>query len=419
MADDLASILAEMKAVGLHQPPQPRQATSWQDLAGFAGPNLGFLGYSPGGAAGPGNLPPLQNPPIPTPAQMGFRPPAVPSTGGAMPNPAERADIRESANAAAGLGDVGSLFVGGPVGRGLNYGLSLMDLLGSPAQAGEPDPRVGRIQRLNAEIAQHRKTLEGFATKNFQSTAARQNASKPYLDAIAKAQDEASRLQGQMDDEFKQANDLRIAEERGAAWRNTSTARAYPPVEYASTALGGLGSAYLALRGARGPVRQFNERLRSLVAGQRAAIDRANDATLPAAVRNQARRTAQAAEADYQAAVAGQPRLSLGDRGLAFLGSGAGTDVGLMLPTFADYAYSFQDPTGPLHSESASQMNPLENPGRFGVGFLGGGMAGVLGQEIGERFPGVQVPPGYGAETAGLPARYASPRKPSAPRRRK
>jgi hypothetical protein len=419
MADDLASILAELQAVGLHQPPQPRMATSWQDLAGFAGSNTGMLGYSPGGAAGPGNLPSLQNPPIPMPAQMGFRPPAMPATGGAMPNPAEAADIRSSANAAAGLGDVGSLFVGGPVGRGLNYGLGLMDLLGGQAQAGERDPRAVRIDRLNASVAENQKKLQSFATQNFRSTKARSDATQPLLDAIKSDQAEAARLQGQLDDEFKQANDLRIAEERGAAWRNTPTARAYPPVEYASTALGGLGSAYLAFRGARGPVRQFNERLRSIVARQKAAIDQANDATLSAAVRNQARRTAQAAEADYQAAVAGQPRLSLGDRGLAFLGSGAGTDVGLMAPTFADYAYSFQDPMGPLHSESASQMNPLENPGRFGAGFLGGGMAGVLGQEIGERFPGVQIPPGYGAETAGLPARYASPRKPAAPRRRK
>ncbi|HEY1243349.1 MAG TPA: GlyGly-CTERM sorting domain-containing protein [Hyphomicrobiaceae bacterium] len=53
MSPDLAQLLAEMKAAGLHQPPQPRMATSWQDLAGFAGPNLGFLGYSPGGGGQP------------------------------------------------------------------------------------------------------------------------------------------------------------------------------------------------------------------------------------------------------------------------------------------------------------------------------------------------------------------------------
>jgi hypothetical protein len=51
MSPDLAQLLAEMRSVGLHEAPQPRMATSWQDLAGFAGPNLGLLGYSPGGAA--------------------------------------------------------------------------------------------------------------------------------------------------------------------------------------------------------------------------------------------------------------------------------------------------------------------------------------------------------------------------------
>jgi hypothetical protein len=101
--------------------------------------------------------------------------------------------------------------------------------------------------------------------------------------------------------------------------------------------------------------------------------------------------------------------------------TGAGMDVGLTALPFADYVYSSTTPdAGQLRSYSIGLMNPAENPGRFGAGFLGGGMLGLLGQEIGERYRGgVQIPPGLGPETEGLPARYQNPRKPSSPRRRK
>jgi hypothetical protein len=226
---------------------------------------------------------------------------------------------------------------------------------------------------------------------------------------------ERTRLQDAIDAEESQRRLQEEAAARGAAWRNTPTATAYPAIQYGTTAAGGLGSAYLAFRGARIPIRQFNERIASTVERQRIAIGRANDTTLSAAERNQARRTAQAAQAEYDAMVAAQPHLRLRDRLLTGGLAGAGTDIGLSLPTFGDYAYSFQDPEGSLHQYSANQ---LLDPGRLGVGFLGGGFAGMLGQEIGERFPGVRIPPSHAAETTGLPGRYQSPRKPAARRRR-
>jgi hypothetical protein len=324
-------------------------------------------------------------------------------------------------------GRAGEAFAAGEPMRGTGEALMALPsrmgaILGFPlsqAEAQTPDPRQARITKLDRDIAGHRKTLEDLGRQNFRSTQARQNASKPYLDAIGSAQAERDRLQGQLDTEFKALTDQRLAEERGAAWRNTPTATAYPGVQYGSAGLGALGSAYLAFRGARAPVVQFNQRLQSVVDRQRAAIDKANDKTLTAAERNQARRTAEAAQREYGDMVANQPHLTLGNRLTTGALSGAATDLGMMAPTVADYIYSFQDPEGALHGYSAGQLNPLENPGRFGVGAVTGGFAGMLGQEIGERFPGIRVPPSYAAETAGLPSRYQSPRKPSAPRKRK
>jgi hypothetical protein len=347
---------------------------------------------------------------------MGFRPPAVPSTGGAMPNPGEAADIRSSANAAAGLGDVGSLFVGGPVGRGLNYGLSLMDLLGGQAQAGERDPRAVRIDRLNASVAENQKKLQSFATQNFRSTKARSDASQPILDAIKSDQAEAARLQGQMDDEFKAANDLRIAEERGAAWRNTPLAKKYPELQYGTSAAGGLAGMLAGFALGRRPVAAYNRTAQNLDRQWRAALDTANDASLAPAVRNQARRTAE--QIMEKAGNLQQPHLGLkGLAGGALVGGGL-TDLGMMLPTISDYASSFSDPEGTLHGFSAEQ---LLDPHRYAAGATIGGTVGTVAQKLGDLFTPRADAPDYTAETQALPKRYAAPRKsaPRAPRARR
>lgn len=178
---------------------------------------------TPGGAAALGNLPSLQNPPIPTPAQMGFRPPAIPmAVGGAMPNPAERADIRESANAAAGLGDVGSLFVGGPVFRAAERGAGLLAGLASrypaisipaagataltvaPGQAEAPDP----LQQTRDQVVKLRKNQEDLtAERDRLTTNSRRfeklDRSKP--EEIKKAQ------------EFLQTQGLYLRDDKGRA----------------------------------------------------------------------------------------------------------------------------------------------------------------------------------------------------------
>jgi hypothetical protein len=413
---DLAQLLAEMKAAGLHEAPQPRMATSWQDLAGFAGPNTGMLGYSPGGAAGPGNLPSLQNPPIPTPAQMGFRPPAMPSTGGAMPNPAERADIRESANAAAGLGDVGSLFVGGPVGRGLNYGLGLMDILGGQAQAGEPDPRVGRITRLNADIKNREATLKSYATKNFPSTVARNAANKVELDAIGSARAEVERLQGALDQEAADAADRERAAQAAAKWADTPFAKRYPGAPAGLAGLGAIGSLAFPIMRGRRAVTAFERDAQSISQRVKEAAERANDTSLPAKVRTQTANEARQLQDQYDTLRGAGP--ATGGHARAFFEGAVPFEIGLAAPSIIDYLNS--TPGSELRSYTLHSNSPVENPGevsaRYGLGLGFGGALGELGHILGDRLanPGTD----YGAEVRALNKRYSEPRA-KAPRARR
>jgi hypothetical protein len=51
--------------------------------------------------------------------------------------------------------------------------------------------------------------------------------------------------------------------------------------------------------------------------------------------------------------------ITLGDQARSGLTGGAMLDLGLVAPDFADYVYSFNEPTGSLHSSSGSAVNPL------------------------------------------------------------
>jgi hypothetical protein len=321
-------------------------------------------------------------------------------------------------------GRAGEAFAAGEPMRGTGEALMALPsrmgaILGFPlsqAEAQTPDPRQARITKLDRDIAGHRKTLEDLGRQNFRSTQARQNASKPYLDAIGSAQAERDRLQGQLDAEFKALTDQRLAEERGAAWRNTPFARKYPGTPEAMAGVGAtIGTAIPFMR-ARGATSGWNQRLQGISARWKSALDQANDTALPAAQRNQARRTAQAAEAEFNQALGEQPHMSrLGAAGIG----AAATDFSLALPTGIDYLASRADPQGELAQYTTHSLDP-RNPelyGRLGLGLIGGGALGEIGNELGSF--GARPPGGYSAETAGLPARYQPPRKPSAPRKRK
>jgi hypothetical protein len=220
-----------------------------------------------------------------------------------------------------------------------------------------------------------------------------------------------------MDDEFKAAKDREAAESVQAQWRNTPLAKKYPELQQGSSTAGGVAGFLAGMLMGRRPVTRYNQAAQRVSDRWKAAIDTANDASLPAATRNQARRTAQAAAQEF--ADLHEPRLGVLNRIPAGVMGAGLTDLGMMLPTAVDYASSFSDPEGTLHDFSADQLNPWMNPGRYAVGATLGGTAGVVGQELGDLFTGRRDVPTYEAETTGLPARYSSPRKPSAPRVRK
>jgi hypothetical protein len=356
------------------------------------------LGLSPGGAASPQNLPGMQNPPIPTPAQMGFRPPAVPSTGGAMPNPAEAADIRQSANAAAGLADVGSLFVGGPVGRGLNYGLSLMDLLGGQAQAGELDPRMDRIGRLQADISRREKTIQGYGNRQFPSAKARADAVKVESDGIAAARAEQQRLQDSLDAEAAAARQREAAEQAGAKWRDTPLQKRYP--ELLPTTVGAGTALGLAVGGGYGlsKVLNYNRRINDINARWGDAVSRFQNTRLALDKRNAALTEARSLQNEYRQLVdEGAGFSSWTPAGTAF----AGAEIGAGGVNAANYALG-------VPGSTEAFADPMTYGRIVGLGLPAAATGKLVGYGI-NAFEG--HPTGYNAATDAAPQRFRAPRR--------
>src|SRR5688572_19452340 len=79
------------------------------------------------------------------------------------------------------------------------------------------DPRVSEIDTLNKDIARRERILEGYATRKFESKTARQEASKPHLDAIEAARARTTLLQGQLDAETGTARTAQ--REASKTWR--------------------------------------------------------------------------------------------------------------------------------------------------------------------------------------------------------
>jgi hypothetical protein len=322
-------------------------------------------------------------------------------------------------------GRAGEALARGEMGQGAREALfalpsraaAIGGMLMPGAEAQAPDPRVRRIQDLNREVVGYRQKLEEMGTKKFPSTTARKAASDPYLSAIEKAQGEAARLQEQLDTEFKDAEDRRLAAERGAAWANTPFAKKYPNAPAAIAGLGMVGSvAFPALRGRRA-VTAYERDAQSLSQRVNEAVTRANDATLPAKTRTQAANEARELQAQYAELRQAGPRS--GGHGRAFVEGAVPFEVGLATPSIIDYLNSA--PGSELRNYTLHANDPISNTGevasRYGLGFGFGGVLGELGHIMSDRLANPSTD--YGAEVRALNKRYSDPRKPSAPRRRK
>ena len=283
------------------------------------------------------------------------------------------------------------------------------------AAAETEDPRRQTIRDLQKEIREGEQRAREVAARRYTGRteadrlAARQAAVDAETRALQPTRDRLKRIQDQLDAEVDAAAAQRLAEERGAAYRSTPTNQAYPGVIYGTTGLGAAAGTILPMISARRPVVAFNARTADIETRWRAALDRAGDMNLPLATRRQAAQEAIGLRAQHQAALAAAPGdLTWGDRLRSGLTGGAMLDLGLVAPDFADYVYSFNDPTGPLHSSSGNAINPFTNPTRFGTGFSVGAALGGLGEEIGSRFPGQRTTLSYDAETNALMRRYPS-----------
>jgi hypothetical protein len=293
----------------------------------------------------------------------------------------------------------------------------------SEATAQGPDPRLKTISDLNAEIARRERTLQSYGNRQFPSTVARQAANKIEQDAIATARARITALEGEIDQERKDAAAARRAEESAATARrqaeadrqkalNTPTGVAYPwaPSTAAATGLG-IGGA-LAYGWSRGRVRAFERQLADLNDQWGRAVARAQDTTLPAAQRNAAANEARALRTQFERARDAGPG---GHAGGLMLGAGAG-ELGFATPTAIDYLTS--QPGTELRNYTMHSIDPLNNPGevlgRYGLGLgLGVGVGHVFGS-IPHMNP--DIPTGWAGATESLSRRYQD-RRPA--RRRK
>lgn len=290
-------------------------------------------------------------------------------------------------------------------------------ILGAPlasAEAQQPDPRLKTIKELDAKIAANKAKLEKMATTNYRSTVARQAATKPYEDENASLQARRDTLQGQMDEEFRTANDARLAAERGAAWAKTPFQKRYPgALEGGVAATAAVGGA-VPFFATRGRVRHHVAQVQALDDQILAAVNRANDGRLAPRNRTQAANDARALLAQRDQLV----QQSTGDHGIrghlgAAAGGGALTELPMAGALAHDYLAGRADPSGELYDKTLESVNIVEHPGqvlgRYAIPFGLGAAAGGAGHYLGSQ--GGNVPAGHAGAVNALKRQYRAPRR--------
>jgi hypothetical protein len=280
---------------------------------------------------------------------------------------------------------------------------ALPGMILSEAGAAEPDPRMKAISDLNREIAQREKKLGSFPRINFPSRAARADAVRIEESGIAAARARIKTLEGEMDQERKDAAARTQAEQSAARWAQTPFARKHPGIPETMAGVGAAVGSLIPFARARGTVGAFNTRIADLDQRWGDAVARARNNRLAPQARTQAANEARALEAEFRQVIAeGAHNSRLGAAGIG----AAATDLGLALPTGIDYLASRADPQGELGQHTMHSLDPT-NPelyGRLGLGMIGGGALGELANELGSF--GAQRPTGHHAATATLNKRY-------------
>jgi hypothetical protein len=281
----------------------------------------------------------------------------------------------------------------------------------SEASAQQPDPRLRTIRDLEADIARREKILEGYATRNFQSTRARTDASAPHLSAISDARIRIKAINDEMAQERRDAEAARRAEESAATarrqsetdaetWRNTPLQQRYPGLLPTTIGSGlGLGMTVGGLYGGM-RVRNYNARINDLNERWGDAVSRANNTRLGQARRQQAIDEARALQTEFEA-LAGRHPFSSWTPALTAAG---GAELGAGGPAIANYALG-------IPGSADVFMDPMTYARLAGVGLPSAAFGKLMGTGI-DAF--TAHPTGYSAATEALPQRA-----PPAPRRRR
>ena len=285
-------------------------------------------------------------------------------------------------------------------GRGAGI---LGSLLSSTADAQTPDPRLKRIGELDAEITRREREITNLGRRT-KDPDRLEILTRPHQEALTTAQTERTQIRDAMRQEANQLRLQQEADERSAMHRNTPTARAYPWSQPTTAGIGAAAGFLTPFTRARSAVTAHNTRINEIATRWEDAVGRANNTRLAARSRTQAANEARELQAEFDRVIAAAPGHG-GRVGAALTGAGL-TDLGVATPTIIDYLSSRGDPTGPLANYTMQSINPT-NPdlwGRLGLGFLGGGVIGELGHELGSR--GIERPTGHAAETATLRRQY-------------
>ena len=279
----------------------------------------------------------------------------------------------------------------------------------SEAGAQAPDPRLRRVQELQAEITRRETTLRRYGSRQFPSAKARADAVRLEEEGIRAARESITGIQAAMDAERQQAEAAERARLAGAQWAQTPFATKYPGAPSALAGIGAIASFALPYARSRGAVTGFNAEISDVARRLQEAIDRAKNTQLAPRTRTAAANEARALQVEFERIVGAGAQT--GGHLRAFGEGAAPTELALALPSLIDYLSS--TPGSELRRYTMSSINPLENPGevlgRYGLGLGFGGALGEVGHTLGAR--GAQTPPSLAGEVSALNKRYTAPRR--------
>lgn len=281
---------------------------------------------------------------------------------------------------------------------GASLAMSPLDALGE--ERAQEDPRVGQIERIEAEIAKHTAALVKQSNRSYPSRAARENAARPLQETISSLRGQVERLNTEMSterterdrvaraaEEAELARQGRVREQRDEEERIQRAAERplvekNPALWSSLPVLGGLLAGGFAYAPRIGNVLRHNKYVDRMMG----AVERAESATMKAPkskATERAVRQVEEAEAGYPAMEAATRGGSVGDKVAAGAAGGMAAGELSMLPYQIDYA--MQGPDTAAGQAARERLGTAEGWLRTGASAL----VGATGATIGSAAPSV------------------------------